>query len=85
MFITYTLPQLGNKMKITRRQLRGIIRETLVMEDKSGKGKCPKSGCISKRGDKWRIISNKTGKLWPQHYDLKKDAEDALDAYHARG
>jgi hypothetical protein len=51
-------------------------------EDKSGKGKCPDSGCISKRGDKWRIISNKTGKLWPQHYDTKEKAEAALDAYH---
>ena len=69
-------------MRITRRQLKRIIRETLMLEDKSGKGKCPKSGCISKRGDKWRIISNKTGKLWPQHYDTKGDAEDALDAYH---
>ena len=56
----------------------------MLTEDKSGKGKCPDSGCISKRGDNWRIISNKTGKLWPQTYDTKKDAEDALKAYHVR-
>ena len=69
-------------MIITKHQLRRIIREALT-EDKSGKGKCPDSGCIAKRGDKWRIISNKTGKLWPQHYDTKEKAENALDAYHA--
>ena len=46
-------------------------------------GKCPTSGCIKKLGDKWRIISNKTGKLWPAHYETKQNAEAALDAYHA--
>ena len=66
-----------------RRQLQRIIRATL-REDKSGKGACPKSGCIKKSGDKWRIISNKTGKLWPQHYNTKADAENALQAYHVR-
>jgi hypothetical protein len=70
-------------VKVTARQLRKLIREALSLyEDKSGKGECPKSGCVKKSGDKWRIISNKTGKLWPQHYDTKGDAEDALQAYH---
>ena len=69
-------------MNITKRQLRQIILEVL-QEDKSGKGKCPDAGCIKKSGDKWRIISNKTGKLWPQKYDTKEKAESALDAYHA--
>lgn len=46
-------------------------------------GKCPASGCIKKLGDKWRIISNKTGKLWPAHYESKTSAESALSAYHA--
>ena len=69
-------------MKITSGQLRQIIREVLE-EDKSGKGKCPETGCISQRGDKWRIMSNKTGKLWPQKYETKENAENALDAYHA--
>jgi len=71
-------------MKVTKRQLKRLIREALMIEDKSGKGACPKSGCIKKSGDKWRIISNKTGKMWPQHYDTKGDAEDALKAYHVR-
>jgi len=68
-------------VKITKRQLRTIIKEVLE-EDKSGKGKCPDSGCVSKRGNKWRIISNKTGKMWPQHYNTKEKAENALKAYH---
>ena len=54
-----------------------------LSEDKSGKGACPDTGCIKKSGDKWRIISNKTGKMWPQKYKTKKSAESALDAYHA--
>jgi len=56
--------------------------EYTVPIEEAEKGKCPESGCIKKSGDKWRIISNKTGKLWPQHYDTKGDAEDALQAYH---
>jgi len=69
-------------MKISESRLRSIIRYVLA-EDKSGKGKCPESGCVTDRDGKWRIISNKTGKLWPQTYDTKEDAEDALKAYHA--
>ena len=59
-------------MRVTKKQLRRIIRETLLAEDKSGKGACPDTGCIKKSGDKWRIISNKTGKLWPQKYGHKE-------------
>ena len=59
----------------------------LITEKKKKKkkktGKCPESGCITKRGKKWRIISNRTGKLWKAKYDTRKDAEDGLDAYHA--
>lgn len=65
-----------------RKRIKSVIQEVLE-EDKSGKGKCPDSGCIKKSGDKWRIISNKTGKLWPQKYETRKKAESALDAYHA--
>ena len=70
-------------MRITRRHLSKIIKEVLE-EDKSGKGKCPDTGCIKKSGDKWRIISNKTGKMWPQKYKTKKSAENALKAYHVQ-
>ena len=70
-------------MKVTRKQLRRLLRE-MIEEDKSGKGKCPDSGCIEKDSkDNWRIISNKTGKYWPQKYKSKEKAEAALDAYHA--
>lgn len=38
---------------------------------------------IKKVDGKWRVISGKTGKLWPQTYDSKGDAEDAIKAYFA--
>jgi hypothetical protein len=69
-----------------RKRIRKIINWEIkgITEDKDGKGKCPKSGCIEKdESGTWRIISNKTGKYWPQTYDSKGDAEDALQAYHA--
>ena len=72
--------------EISRPEIRNIIKEELlkIMEDKSGEGKCPESGCIEKDSSgEWRIISNKTGKYWPQTYDTKSDAEDGLQAYHA--
>lgn len=47
-------------------------------------GKCPKGGCVMKRKNKWRVISNRTGKLWPQTYATKKDAQDAIAAYQIR-
>lgn len=47
-------------------------------------GKCPEDGCVVKRDGKWRVVSNKTGKLWPQTYDSKKDATDAIASYHLR-
>jgi hypothetical protein len=62
-------------------QLRTL--KTIKEQKKKKTGKCPESGCIKKEGKFWRIISNKTGKLWPAKYDTKKDAEDGLDAYHA--
>jgi hypothetical protein len=46
-------------------------------------GKCPEKGCTKKVGKNWRVISNKTGKLWPQHYDTEKDAKAAIGAYHS--
>jgi len=69
-------------MKITRRQLGKIIQEALFTEDKSGEGECPKSGCVVKRDGKWRVMSNKTGKLWNATYKSKKDAEAGLRAFH---
>jgi len=45
-------------------------------------GKCPSGGCVVKRDGKWRVVSNKTGELWPQTYDSEKkaDIEVALQA-----
>ena len=47
-------------------------------------GKCPKKGCTKKVGSDYRVISNKTGKLWPEKYKSKKSAKKALAAYHIR-
>jgi len=45
--------------------------------------KCGKQGCIRQVDGKWRVMSGKTGKLWPAKYPTKQGAEDALDAWHA--
>ena len=44
---------------------------------------CGEKGCIRNIGGKWRIMSGKTGKLWPQEYDGKAEAEKVLAAYHS--
>jgi hypothetical protein len=59
-----------------------LIKE-VISEDKSGKGECPKSGCVVKRGNKWRVMSNKDGTLWDAKYNSRKDAEAGLRAFHA--
>lgn len=46
-------------------------------------GKCPEDGCVQKDGDKWMIISNKTGKPWKPRYETEEKANNALAAYHA--
>lgn len=45
--------------------------------------KCPADGCVQPDGDKWMIISNKTGAPWKPRYETKEKAENALKAYHA--
>jgi hypothetical protein len=55
----------------------------ILEEAKKKEGKCKPGTCIKKVGDKWRVVSNKTGKLWPAHYKTKEDAHKALEAYHA--
>lgn len=74
-----------NGTAISESQLRKIVREALLDEDKSGKGACPDSGCIKKGDGGWKIISNKTGKEWPQTYKTETSAQNALKAYHTRG
>lgn len=71
-------------MKITK--WKSIYKESnkneyqMYLEGDSGK--CPAGGCIQKRGNKWRIYSAKDGHVWPQEYDTKETAENALKAYH---
>jgi hypothetical protein len=42
-----------------------------------------KGSNVKKVDGKYRVLSGKSGKMWPQKYDSKKDAEDAIKAYHA--
>lgn len=52
------------------------------MATKKKTGKCPASGCTKKVGSNYRVVSNKTGKLWPAKYKTRKAAKKALAAYH---
>ena len=47
---------------------------------KTGRG--PKSGCVKKVGSDYRVVSNKTGKLWPAKYKSRESAKKAIAAYH---
>lgn len=60
------------------------MQESFEMEEEmmTETGKC-KGSCIKKVGNKWRVVSGKTGKLWSAHYDTKEDAQAGLDAYFA--
>ena len=69
--------------RATKRRLRRAIR-SILGEDKSGKGECPSTGCVTQRDGKWRIISNEDGHLWPQIYSSEKKAEAGLAAYHSK-
>ena len=77
-------------MRITKRKLQTIIKEEL--QRFLAEGECPPDGCVQKREKGWVVISNKTGECWGRskkkggectYYDSKKDADDALKAYHA--
>jgi hypothetical protein len=54
--------------RIAKRVKEDVVKGSNIRKDSKGK---------------WRVLSGKTGKMWPQTYDSKKDAEDALQAYHA--
>ena len=43
-----------------------------------------KGSNVKKVDGKYRVLSGKSGKMWPQTYDSKKDAEDAIKAYHEK-
>jgi len=77
-------------VKITKRNLKSIIREILIAE-----GACDKAsgheGCVRKRAKGWVVLSNKTGKPWRGggekdgeivYYDSEEEANKALGAYH---
>lgn len=55
---------------------------SMVATKKKKTGKCPKSGCVKKVGSDYRVVSNKTGKLWPSKYKSRESAKKAIAAYH---
>ena len=67
-------------------QYRNHLVNESVVSEQEGKG-CAKSeggsGCIKKQGDEWVIMNNKKGGIWRDGFKSEKDAEEALDAYHA--
>ena len=73
-------PDLTDKQKNLPDALqKGILG---LEEDNIDEDKIPGSN-IKKVGDKYRVLSGKTGKMWKQKYDSKKDAEAALRGYFA--
>ena len=67
-------------------QYRNHLVNESVVNEQEGKG-CAKSeggsGCIKKQGDEWVIMNNKKGGIFRDGFKSEKDAEEALDAYHA--
>jgi len=76
-----------NKRKMKMKMNKVRIAQELLMVAKdlvAAEGdKCGPKGCIRSIGGAWRIMSGKTGKLWPQEYESQAEAEKVLDAYHA--
>ena len=74
-------PGTAKKMMSTRKMKTpsgvGFSMDYDVNEDKV------KGSNIKKVGDKWRILSGKTGKMWKAEYDSKEDAEAGLRGYFA--
>jgi len=69
------------KVKLTGKY-KSSGMEPVRLNESLEEDKVPGSN-IKKVGDKWRIISGKTGKMWKAHYDTKEDAEAGLKAYFA--
>ena len=70
-------------MKITKNQIRRIIREELIRLDEQGCAE-RESGCIKKDKDgTWYILNNKKGGIWKKGFKSKQSAKDSLSAMHA--
>lgn len=70
-----------NKNEIVK-SLVNLAKEIVIAAEGD---KCGPEGCIRKVGNWWRVMSGKTGKLWPAKYNTRKEAEDALKRYHGWG
>lgn len=65
--------------ELVARELILAAKDLMAGED----DKCGEKGCIRNVGGEWKVMSGKTGDYWPNSYSSKKDAEDALKAWHA--
>lgn len=68
---------------IIKRKLYSSSREKVPSDIEK---RAREEGVIQKdKSGKWRIVSLKTSpaEYWNAHYNTKKDAENALQAYHA--
>ncbi len=71
------------KMKITKRQLKRIIREALLKEQGCADRE---DGCVRRDKDgTWYILNNKEGGVWKRGFKSEQSAKDSLKAMHARG
>jgi len=78
---TEDAPGLGKTKEVTGKY-KSSGMEPVKLNESLEEDKVPGSN-IKKVGDKWRIFSGKTGKMWKAHYDTKEDAEKGLKAYFA--
>lgn len=69
----------GDQSKLPDELQKAIIKKSGGKVDED----VVKGSNIKKVGDDWRVLSGKTGKMWKQKYDSKKDAEAALKGYFA--
>jgi len=69
-----------NRARVAR-ELVAIAKGLMAAEG----DKCGPKGCIRKVKGGWGVMSGKTGKMWPQTFKSKEDAEDAIKRYHGWG
>jgi hypothetical protein len=67
------------------REVQSLVEATSVVLRAREEG-CPEGGCIVMRDGKWRVIDKGTGGLWPQTFESKDGATEAIATYqHRRG
>lgn len=81
-FIKAIVDQLGKQSPEEEKALTSMYHSLKDLPNPLEEDKV-KGSNIKKVGDKYRVLSGKTGKMWKQKYDSKEDAEAALRGYFA--